>query len=441
MFPEFKGKHILIIVENLPVPFDRRVWQEANTLKENGAEVSIICPKMREYTAKYEKINGIHIYRHPLGTEASGALGYLIEYTTVLFWEMVLAWKIFLKNKFDVLQVCNPPDLGFLIAIPFKLFGVKYVFDHHDINPELYIAKFNKKGFFYNLMLLFERLNFKTANYSIATNESYRQIAIERGKMPVDKVAVVRSGPKLDRLRITDGNRKYKKGKKFLVGYIGVIGDQEGIDLLLDAFKLLLQKRQDVQLAIIGGGTSLKDMQQLSDRIGLSKDVDFYGRVSDELMIDILNTADICVNPDKPTRMNDLSTMNKIMEYMALKKPIIQFKLKEGKYSAQEASLYADNVEDFADKMDYLLDYPLLRKKMGEYGYNRVINELSWEHESKKLLQFYSTVLGINIISKKTKLNQLEYVTEQQIEGNGSPKKGNLLVVKKSFFDNQEVNE
>ncbi|TKK67409.1 glycosyltransferase family 4 protein [Ilyomonas limi] len=397
---ELKGKHILIIVENLPVPFDRRVWQEANTLKEKGAKVSIICPIMREYTTRYEEINGISIYRHPIGIEASGALGYLIEYSTVLFWEMLLAWKIFLKKKFDVLQVCNPPDLGFVIAIPFKLFGVKYVFDHHDINPELYIAKFNKKGFFYKLMLLFERWNFKTADYSIATNESYKQIAIQRGNMPTDSVAVVRSGPKLDRLRITAGNSKYKKGKKYLIGYIGVIGDQEGIDLLLEAFKLLLTKRQDVQLAIIGGGTSLKNMQELSHSMGLSDNVDFYGRVSDELMVDILNTADICVNPDKPTCMNDLSTMNKIMEYMALKKPIIQFDLKEGRYSAQDASLYADHVEDFADKMNLLLDNALLRKKMGDYGYHRVINELSWEHESKKLLQFYSTILGVKIQPK-----------------------------------------
>lgn len=392
----FKGKHILIIVENLPLPFDRRVWQEANTFKENGADVSIICPIMQQYTSRYENINGIDIYRHPLKIEASGAWGYLAEYSTAIFWETVLAWKIFFKKRFHVIQGCNPPDLIFLTALPFKLFGVKYVFDHHDINPELYIAKFNKKGFFYRMMLFFERLTFKAANFSIATNESYREIAIRRGRMLQDKVVVVRSGPKLDRLKLTAGNSKYKKGKEYLVGYLGVIGDQEGIDLLLESFKMLLDKTKDVQLAIVGGGTSLESLKRLSEEMGLSGNVDFYGRVSDELMVDILNTADICVNPDKPTEMNNLSTMNKIMEYMALKKPIVQFDLKEGRFSAQNASLYAQDVADFAHKIFVLLNDEKLRNEMGEFGYQRVINELSWEHESKKLVAIYKRIFEVN---------------------------------------------
>lgn len=389
----FKGKHILIIVENLPLPFDRRVWQEANTLKENGAEVSIICPKMQQYIASYENINGIHIYRHPLKIEASGAWGYLAEYSSAIVWETVLAWKIFFKKRFHVIQGCNPPDLIFIAALPFKLFGVKYVFDHHDINPELYIAKFNKKGFFYRMMLLFEKLTFKVANYSIATNESYKEIAIRRGGKSEDRVIVVRSGPKLDRLKIAAGNNKYKKGKKYLLGYLGVIGDQEGIDLLLESFKLLLEKFNDVQLAIVGGGTSLDSLKNLSLQMGLSEHVDFYGRVSDELMVDILNTSDICVNPDKPTEMNNLSTMNKIMEYMALKKPIVQFDLKEGRFSAQEASLYANDVSDFAEKILFLLENDKLRNEMGEFGYKRVLTTLSWEHESRKLVDFYKRIL------------------------------------------------
>jgi glycosyltransferase involved in cell wall biosynthesis len=387
------GKHILIVVENLPVPFDRRVWQEASTLKENGAKVSIICPKMKGYTQSREVIDGIDIYRHNLPLEASGALGYLFEYATALFWEFVLAVKIFSKNRFHVIQGCNPPDLIFLVAIPFKLLGVKYVFDHHDINPELYEAKFEKKDFFYKLMVFFEKLTFKTANASIATNESYRNIAIERGGMAPEKVTVIRSGPKLDRLKITAGNPVYKKGRKFLIGYLGVIGDQEGIDLLLEAFRQLVDRRDDVQLAIVGGGTSLESLKAFSMEKGLGDYVDFYGRVSDELMVDILNTADICVNPDKPLKMNDLSTMNKIMEYMALKKPIVQFDLKEGRYSAQDSSLYATTVPDFCEKMDYLLSNEAVRNKMGEFGYNRVLTELSWEYESKKLINFYQRLL------------------------------------------------
>lgn len=394
MNDSLKGKHILIIVENLPVPFDRRVWQEATTLKEHGAFVSVICPQMHKYTEKFEILDGIHIYRHPLNIEASGALGYLAEYTTALFWETYYTWKIFFKKRFHVIHGCNPPDLIFIPALPFKLFGVKYVFDHHDINPELYEAKFGKKNFFHKLMYFFERLSFLAANYSIATNESYKNIAITRGKMKEEKVTVIRSGPKLERLKITAGDQKYKKGKKYLIGYLGILGDQEGVDLLLDAFSLMLKERDDVQLAIIGGGTSLEALIEHSEKIGLQEHVDFYGRISDALMIDILNTADICVNPDRPTAMNNLSTMNKIMEYMALKKAIVQFDLKEGRFSAMEASLYAKDVEDFAKKMGVLLDDEPMRKTMGEYGYNRVVNELSWEHESKKLITFYKRVLG-----------------------------------------------
>lgn len=389
-----KGKHILIIVENLPVPFDRRVWQEATTLKEAGAKVSIICPKMKGYQKSYECINDIDIYRHSLPLEANGVFGYLLEYSVALFWEFFLSLKIFIKKRFQVIQGCNPPDLIFLVALFYKLFGVKYVFDHHDINPELYIAKYNKKGFFYNFLLLAERLTFATANYSIATNESYKEIAINRGKMPAEKVQVVRSGPKLDRLKLGEGNNSYKKGRQFLIGYVGVIGEQEGLDLLLQSAKLIIEKRQDVQFGIIGDGTELAKVKTVTAEMGLEEFVDFYGRVDDKKMVEILNTSDVCVNPDKPTEMNNLSTMNKIMEYMALKKPIVQFTLKEGKLSAQNASLYAKNTstEDFANKIMWLLDHENERIKMGNFGYNRIINDLSWNHESEKLINLYNTI-------------------------------------------------
>ena len=391
----FKGKHILIIVENLPVPFDRRVWQEASTLTEQGAKVSIICPKMKGYTLSYELIDGIEIYRHPLPVEAKGAFGYLMEYSVALFWEFFLSSKIFLKKRFHVIHGCNPPDLIFFVAFVFKMFGVKYVFDHHDINPELYIAKYGRKGIFYQFLLLAERLTFAVADYSIATNESYREIAIRRGKMPSDKVQVVRSGPRLDRLKLGPGNELYKKGRNYLIGYVGVIGEQEGIDLLLQAARLIVDKRDDVQFAIIGGGTELEKVRGLSNRLKLDAYVDFYGRVEDAIMVDVLNTADVCVNPDKPTEMNNLSTMNKIMEYMALQKPIVQFDLKEGRFSARDASLYATNtsVEDFAEKIIGLLDHPDKRREMGMYGYGRVVNQLSWNHESKRLIDFYKKVM------------------------------------------------
>jgi len=391
----FSGKHILIVVENLPVPFDRRVWQEATTLREAGAEVSIISPIMKGYTKRFEQIDGIDIYRHPLATEAEGALGYLFEYSSALFWWYYLAIKIFLKKRFHVIHGCNPPDLIFMVAVAFKLFGVKYVFDHHDINPELYIAKFGRKDLFYRLMVLLERLTFKTADFSIATNESYKAIAIGRGGMDADKVQVVRSGPKLDRLKIGPGDPACRKGRRYLVGYLGTMGEQEGIDLLLQSIKTIVSRRQDIQFAIVGGGTSLESLQALSLQMGLSDYVDFYGRVPDEVMVSILNGADVCVNPDKYSELNDLSTMNKIMEYMALKKPVVQFDLKEGRVSARHASLYVshDDTEEFADKVEWLIDRPEERQRMGEYGYYRVLNELSWEYERVKLLRFYGRVL------------------------------------------------
>lgn len=393
----FERKHILIIVENLPVPFDRRVWQEANTLKDNGAKVSIICPKMKGYTKSRETINGIEIYRHYLPKEGRKAFGYLLEYSIALFWEFILSLRIFFKKRFHVIQGCNPPDLIFFVAFFYKLFGVKYVFDHHDISPELYIAKYKKKGLGYRLLIMAERLSFAVASFSIATNESYKEIAIKRGKMKPEKVQVVRSGPNLNRLRLSNGKELYKKGRKFLVGYVGVIGEQEGLDLLLESVKYIVSKRDDIQFAIIGGGTDLEKIKQQSVKMNLSEYVDFHGRVDDDTMIDVLNTADVCVNPDRPTAMNDLSTMNKIMEYMSLKKPIVQYDLKEGKYSAQQASLYAKNTDttDFAERILCLINNPEKRKEMGEYGYNRVLKELSWEIESKNLVAVYMMVFGM----------------------------------------------
>ncbi len=389
------NKHILIIEENASVPFDRRVWQEATTLREHGAEVSIICPQMQGHTTPYEVLNGIEIYRHPFLHEAKGALGYLFEYGTAIYWEMRLARQIYKKKPFHVIQGCNPPDLIYLVAKQFKRKGVKYVFDHHDINPELYVVKFGKKGIFYQILRYLEKQTFKHAAYSIATNESYRKIAIGRGKMPSENVRVVRNGPMLDRVKIQEPILEYKKGRNYLVGYLGIIAAFEGIDLLLESARYICDKRKDVQFAIVGGGPELESLRCLSKKMGLGEHVDFYGRVSDRLLMDVLNTADVCVNPDRPSEMNDLSTMNKIMEYMALKKPIVQYDLKEGRVSAGEASLYADNDSpvDFAEKVIFLLDNEAKRHEMGEYGYNRIVNELSWDLQAKRLVDFYGEIL------------------------------------------------
>ncbi|MEW6219566.1 MAG: glycosyltransferase family 4 protein [Thermodesulfobacteriota bacterium] len=383
---------VLIIVENLPLPFDRRVWQEANTLAAAGHRVSIICPTGKGFEARYEELNGIAIYRHPLPLEGEGAMGYAAEYASSLFWEFVLAIRVLRERGFDVIQACNPPDTIFLIGLFFKLFFRKnFVFDHHDINPELYIAKFGRKDVLYRLICLLERLTFMTADCSIATNESYRQIAISRGRMPPEKVIVVRSGPALDRLQIVPANPAWKKGKAYLVGYVGVMGKQEGLDHLLAAVKILVEEmgRTDVHFVIIGGGTELEAAKSLCTRMALGSVVTFTGRIPDAPMVEALCTADVCVNPDVANEMNDKSTMNKIMEYMALGKPVVQYDLTEGRVSAQEASLYAErnNPRDLAAKIAYLLDRPELRRQMGDFGFRRVRADLHWGVEAPKYLR------------------------------------------------------
>ncbi len=388
------GKRILFIVENLPSPFDRRVWQEATTLYQNGYQVSIICPMGKGYEEKYEYLDGIHIYRHPLPPEAEGAFGYALEYSVALYWEFYLAFKVLFNRGFDAVHACNPPDLIFLVGGFFKLFfRKKFLFDHHDINPELYEAKFGRRDLFYRLMLLCERLTFRTADRSIATNESYKQIAIDRGGMEPDKVTVVRSGPKLDRLKIIEAVPALKRGRKYLVGYVGVMGKQEGIDYLLRSLQYIVQQknRTDVHFGLVGGGTELASLQAYATELKVDDYVTFTGRVSDQQMLQMLNTADVCVNPDVANDMNDKSTMNKIMEYMALAKPIVQFDLSEGRFSAQEASLYArkNDTEDLAEKILSLLDDKIKRKTMGDFGRNRILKELEWKYEEPKLLEAY----------------------------------------------------
>jgi len=394
-----KKNRVLILVENLPSPFDRRVWQEATTLHASGYGVSIICPTGKGYEKHYEEIDGIHIYRYNLPMEAEGAKGYAVEYTVALFQTFRLAWKVRRKTGFDIIHACNPPDLLFLIGGFFKLFlRTRFLFDHHDINPELYEAKFGRRDFFWKLMVWLERLSFKTADVSIATNESYKKIAIERGGMNPAKVFVVRSGPKLDRLKMIPPVTALKKGRKYLVGYVGVMGKQEGIDLLLQAASHLIKDmgREDVHFGLVGGGTSLDEMRQLAVDLGIADYVTFTGRVPDQELLEMLNTADVCVNPDVANEMNDKSTMNKIMEYMALGKPIVQFDLTEGRFSAQEASLYARNNDpiDLAKKIGQLLDDPEMRRRMGEYGRKRVINELEWKYEAPKLLAAYNALFS-----------------------------------------------
>jgi glycosyltransferase involved in cell wall biosynthesis len=394
-------RRILIMVENLPVPFDRRVWQEATTLQQAGYRVSIICPKGKGYEQGHEVIDGIHIYRHPLPIEASGALGYAMEYAWALICEFFFAWRVLLSRGFDVIHACNPPDTIFLIGGFFKLFGKKFIFDHQDINPELYEAKFGRRDLFYKLLVAFERWTFRTADVSIATNESYKRIAIERGGMNPNLVFVVRSGPDLRRLKIMPPVESLKNGRKYLVGYVGVMGKQEGIDSLLRALQHIIfnLKRTDIHFGLVGGGTELEAMKEYARFLDVADYVTFTGRVPDQEMLEMLNTADVCVNPDVANEMNDKSTMNKVMEYMALGKPVVQFDLTEGRYSAQDASVYANKNDehDLARKITKLLDDPERRFRMGQYGRNRIENELEWKHEAPRLLQAYESLFNTRI--------------------------------------------
>ena len=388
---------VLIIVENLPCPFDRRVWQEALALRANGHEVSIICPKGRGYERAHEVLEGVHIYRHPLPVEADSALGYGLEYGLSLLWEFALALRVAVTRGFDVIHGCNPPDTIFLVALFFKMFGKRFIFDHHDINPELYEAKFARRDVWYRLLCRLERWTFKSADVSIATNESYRRIAIERGGMPASRVFIVRSGADLSRVRCVAARPELRRGKRYLVGYVGVIGKQEGLDLLLQAVAALRLERDDVHFAIVGDGTELAALRQMSRNLNLDDCVEFTGRVSDEVLWQIMSTADVCVNPDRANEMNDKSTMNKILEYMALGKPIVQFDLTEGRFSAGASSLYArkNDPQDFAAKLRELLDDAERRQVMGALGRARVEAGLAWHHQVPNLLRAYETALGV----------------------------------------------
>jgi len=394
-------KRVLIIVENHAVPFDRRVWREACSLRENGYEVTVVCPRRKGSMRGYEVLDGVRIYRHPSPAEGSTPLGYLWEYFWALFWEFLYTCWIYVRHGFDVIQGCNPPDNIFLVALPFKLFGVKYIFDHHDANPELYVSKYGKQGTLYKILAILEKLTYRFSDVVIATNKSYKELASSRGGVPPEDVFVVRNGPNTESFKAVPGNSARKKGKNYLVGYVGNMSVQDGLDILLDIAEHIKNSgRADVLFTCVGGGTELNKLKEMVEKKNLGDTVYFTGRISDEELLEILSTADVCVNPDRPSEMNDISTMIKIMEYMALGKPIVQFDAKEGKFSAQEASLYASKaggVADFAKKIVWLLDRPEERKKMGEYGKKRVEEELAWRHSVPGLRAAYDRAFSKRI--------------------------------------------
>ncbi len=387
---------VCIIVENLPVPFDRRVWQEARALQEAGYRVSVICPRGCGFERGRETLDGIEIYRHRIW-EASGPLGYLLEYSWALAAEFFLALRVYMRTRFRVVHAANPPDTIFLIALLFKPFGVRFIFDHHDLNPELFEAKFGKRGLFYRLVSWAEHVTFRAADVSIAANQSYREIAVARGDMNPDRVFVVRSCPDLRNIRRVSPRPELKEGKTYLVVYLGVMGPQEGLDLLLESIEEITNKqnRRDTLFAFIGAGTELPRLKAMAARKGLEAMVKFTGRISDDELASYHSTADVCVAPDPKNPMNDKSTMNKILEYMAYSQPVVLFDLSEGRRSAADAALYArpNDPVDFAAQILKLLDSESLRRELGARGRKRIEGGLNWESERKSLLAAYEAAL------------------------------------------------
>ena len=392
-------RRVLIVVENLPVPLDRRVWLEATTLVVAGYEVSVICPMGRGWTKPYEVIDGVHIWRHPEPPEAhSGAIAYAREWGQAIWHWFRLARVIWRARGFDVIQGCNPPDLIFLLALFYRPWGVRYLFDHHDVCPELFEAKFGKRGLLYNIMRLWERMTFATASVSIATNESFRQIAIQRGRMNPDDVFTVRSAPRIETFLPGPGDVAVRKGAKTVLGYVGVIGQQEGMDLLVAAIDHLIHRlgHKDLHVVIVGFGPTLAEVQADVAARGLQPHFTFTGPLYGDAMLSVLNAIDIGVSPDPKNPMNDISTMNKVMEYMTLEKPLVQFDLTEGRASAGESALYAraNNSEDFSAKIAWLIDHPTEAVRMGKAGRARVLERLSWEHSAPVLLAAYDRIFA-----------------------------------------------
>lgn len=388
---------ILILVENLPVPLDRRVWQESCALRDAGYEVVVICPQMRGYTVPYELLEGIHIYRHWISEEAAGFVGFFREYASALWGEWWLAWKVWRKHRFQLIHLCNPPDLLWLVAWPFKaLFGTKVIYDVHDAWPEMFEAKFGGRGLLYWAVRTFERLTYAVADLVLVTNRSVMQIALDRGgKLPWE-VFEVRTAPKIATTQ-AKVDPALRRGRRFLVGYVGVMGNADGVDYLVNAAAHIVHKlgRRDVQFLLMGTGPEHAGLVALRDKLGLQEFVDLPGRVSNDFLFSALRTIDLGVACDPINPYNDHCTMNKTLEYMAFGKPQVLFGTKEGRASAGDAAVYVDenSVEKLAEAILATLDDDAGRGRMGQLGEERMRTVLNWERSVEQLLTAYGSAL------------------------------------------------
>jgi glycosyltransferase involved in cell wall biosynthesis len=386
---------VLILVENLSVPFDRRVWQESLALRDAGWDVSVICPRgMTRDTEAQSEIDGVTIYRYPLRAATGGLAGYLQEYGSALWhtWQLIKT-----VGSVDVVHACNPPDLFYVLAKRLKRRGTRFVFDQHDLVPELYHSRFHRgEDLFWRLLCRLERATYRAADVVIVTNESYREIALSRGGKRPDGVFVVRSAPTVERFYQVPEDNSLKRGKPHLLCYLGVMGPQDGVDYALRALAKLRDDlgRTDWHATFIGGGDTFDAMVKLTRELRLGNQVDFTNRIPDEDLLRYLSTADVCLSPDPLNPLNNVSTMNKVMEYMAMSKPIVSFDLKEARVSAGDAALYATANDElaFAVLIEQLLDDPAARARMGELGRQRVAGPLSWDVSRSALLAAYEAV-------------------------------------------------
>jgi glycosyltransferase involved in cell wall biosynthesis len=393
-------RHILILVENESVPHDRRVWQESQALAGAGFQATVICPCGSDREREREAvIEGIRILRYPLRAATGGPIGYLREYTVALWYTLRLAIKVRREGRIDVVHACNPPDLMFLVALALRPGGTRFVFDHHDLVPELFLSRFPRGGrLLHQLTRYLERLTFAAADAVISTNESYRRVAIERGKLSGDRVVVVRNGPDLSRYLPREPDLSLRRGKPYLLAYLGVMGHQDGLDYALRALQLLRYElgRDDVHCVLMGAGDAFDDTVTLSHQLGIADIVDFPGWVGDEFIQRCLSTADVCLAPDPLNEFNNVSTMMKVAEYMAMGRPIVSFDLLETRVSAGDAAVYvpANDERGFAKAIHALLQDPERRRAMGESGRRRVEENLSWDASRRALVGFYQRLLN-----------------------------------------------
>ena len=385
---------VLIIVQNLPVPFDRRVWLECQALVSDGYRVAVVCPK-GEGDPSYAVLDSVELYKYRPYAPGGSKAGFLAEYAYSFLATAWLTVRARRAGRFEVMQACNPPDIFWPRARVLRVLDrTRFVFDHHDLCPELYESRFpDGPGLPYRGLRVLERTTHRVADHVISTNDSYRDIAVRRSGKRSSDVTVVRTGPDPQRLRRGEPDPQLRRGRRFLAAYIGVMGPQDGVDIAVRAADIVIHEfgRDDIAFTLMGSGDSFPGLVALRDELGLAGHVEFTGRVPDEFVLRVLSTADVGLSPDPRNPLNDLSTMNKSMEYMAFELPVVAFDLRETRVSAGGAAVYAtgNDVRDYAKAIVALMDDGPRRAEMGRLGRDRVEQELAWRHQQEAYLGVY----------------------------------------------------